>query len=194
MSRRTELLLVRHAPSAATRRFAFPADEPLDEGGRRQAAALAGRLDAEAAVTSPARRCRETARLAGFADARPEPGLAELDFGSWAGRDPRQLGREVPEALAAWYRDPGSAPHGGERLTDLAERVVAALDGLRDAGRTVVVTHGGPIKVAVLAALQAPLEAIWHVDVSPCAVTELHARPGGGWTLRTCNVPAEVAR
>lgn len=186
-----QVLLVRHAPSAASRRSAFPADEPLDGQGRRQAAALSGRLDAGAAVTSPARRCRETARLAGFPDARPDPGFAELDFGSWAGRDPRDLGREAPADLEAWYRDPTSAPHGGERLTDLAERVTAALDGLRDAGRTVVLTHGGPIRVAVLAALRAPLEAVWHVDVTPCAVTRLHARPGGGWTLRACNVPVE---
>lgn len=187
---RAAVLLVRHAPSSATRGGCFPADEPLDEGGRRDAAALAGRLEAARAVTSPTRRCRETARLAGFDRARAEAGFAELDFGRWAGRDPRAIAREDPQALDAWYRDPASAPHGGEGLTQLAARVADALAALRDAGRTTVFTHGGPVKVAVLLALGAPLTAIWHVDVTPCRVTELHARPDGGWTLTACNVPA----
>ena len=36
------LLLVRHAPTSATRASAFPADEALDERGREQAAASRG--------------------------------------------------------------------------------------------------------------------------------------------------------
>lgn len=190
MSARAAVLLVRHAPSAATRGFRFPDDEPLDERGRGDARALDGVLRANEAVTSPARRCRETAQLAGFPDASSEPGFAELDFGDWAGRDPHELGRESPQALDAWYRDPVSAPHGGEGLDDLAARVRAALEQLRDHRRTVVFTHGGPIKVALLTALDAPLTAIWNLDVAPCSVSELHARPDGGWTLTACNVPA----
>jgi broad specificity phosphatase PhoE len=190
MSARTAVLLVRHAPSAATRGFRFPADEPLDEHGRSDARALQGLLRAKEAVTSPAARCRQTAELAGFAEARPDAGFAELDFGVWAGRDPHEVGRQDPHAMEAWYRDPTSAPHGGEGLSDLAARVRASLEGLRDRPHTAVFTHGGPIKVAVLTALGAPLSAVWNVDVAPCSVTELHARPEGGWTLTSCNVPS----
>jgi broad specificity phosphatase PhoE len=189
MSARTAVLLVRHAPSAATRGFRFPADEPLDELGRGDARALKGLLRAKQAVTSPATRCRETAELAGFAEARPDAGFAELDFGAWTGRDLQEVGRQDPQAVEAWYRDPTSAPHRGEGLADLAARVRVSLEELRDRPRTVVFTHGGPIRVAVLTALGAPLSAIWNVDVAPCSVTELHARPEGGWTLTSCNVP-----
>jgi broad specificity phosphatase PhoE len=189
MSSRTAVLLVRHAPSSATRGFTFPTDEPLDERGRDDARTLAGRLRASVAVTSPAARCRETSALAGFPEARQDAGFAELDFGTWAGRDPHEVGREDPDALEAWYRDPVSAPHGGEGLEDLAARVRASLERLRIGPRTVVFTHGGPIKVAVLTALGAPLSAVWNLDVAPCSVTELHARPEGGWTLTSCNVP-----
>jgi broad specificity phosphatase PhoE len=190
MRSRAAVLLVRHAPSEATRGFRFPADEPLDDGGRTEAAALAGLLRADAAVTSPAVRCRETARLAGFAAARIDPGFAELDFGRWAGRDPHEVGRETPLDLERWYGEPTSAPHGGEGLEDLAGRLRGSLHRLRGGRRTVVFTHGGPIKVATLMALGAPLTAVWNLDVAPCSITELRARPDGGWTLTSCNVPA----
>lgn len=190
MTRRAAVLLIRHAATASTRRFRFPADEPLDDGGRADAAALAGALRADHAVSSPAGRCRETARLAGYADHTVDPDLAELDFGTWAGRDPHEIGRDDPAALERWYADPTGAPPGGEALEALAVRVDAALARLRDRPEvtTAVFTHGGPIKVAVLRALGAPLTSVWQVDVAPCRVTVLHARPGGGWTLVGANV------
>ncbi len=189
MSHRTSLLLIRHAPSHATRRFRFPADEPLDEDGRSTAASLAGSIVADHAVTSPRLRCRETAVLAGYADAEVDPDLAELDFGSWAGRDPHQLGRDAPAELEAWYADPDTAPHGGETLDQLAVRLTGALERLRHRpGVTAVFTHGGPIKLAIVQALQAPTTAMWRVEVAPCSITELHPHPDGGWTLVRANV------
>lgn len=191
MNERTTLLLVRHAPTPVTREFRFPDDEELDDHGRRAAAALTGRLRAAQAVTSPARRCRETAAIAGFPEATVDPDLAELDFGRWAGQDPHELWERDRERLEAWYADPASdAPDGGERFDALQRRVAAALERLVATGsRTVVFTHGGPIKAAVLHALDSPPASMWRLDVAPCSVTELHARPGGGFTVIRCNVP-----
>lgn len=189
VSRRPSLLLIRHAPSTATRRFLFPSDEPLDDAGRRAAEALVGQLRCDAAATSPALRCRETASLAGFPDAEVDPDLAELDFGEWAGRDPHDIARESPSELEGWYADPNTAPHGGETLDALGDRLARALGRLRDReGTTAVFTHGGPIKLAILQALEAPTSSMWRVDVAPCSLTELHARPHGGWTLVRSNV------
>lgn len=178
------LLLIRHAPSAATRGFRFPGDEPLDEAGRRAAEAFAGTVCADRAVTSPLRRCRETAALAGFPDASVDPDLAELDFGRWAGRDPHEISRTDPAELEAWYADPRTAPHGGETLAQLTDRITAALDRLRNHhGVTAVFTHGGPIKVAILAATSAPLSSIWDIEVAPLSVTPLRPRRAGGWEI-----------
>jgi broad specificity phosphatase PhoE len=194
VTRPARILLVRHAPTPATRRHAFPCDEPLDDRGREAAARLAGHLGADRVVSSPALRCRETAAAVGLAAPVLDPRWAELDFGRWAGRTLDEVASSDPAGLEAWLRDPSVAPPGGESLPAVRERVTAAMTELAaGGGTTVVVTSGGPVKIAVLTALAAPSASLWNVDVAPCSVTTLHARPDGGWTLRSLNEPVPSA-
>lgn len=185
----TRLTLVRHAPSQATRRSAFPLDEPLDARGLDEARALAthlGRFDA--AWSSPAARARQTADALGLT-ASLAAELDECDFGSWRGRTLADLHAEDPAAVAAWMEDPAAAPHGGESLLALLERVRGWLDARADDGsRTVAVTHAGVIRAAVVCALDAPPPAFWRVDVAPLSRTVLHAHEGR-WTVRGVNLP-----
>ncbi|WP_168801492.1 histidine phosphatase family protein [Glycomyces buryatensis] len=186
----SKLTLIRHALTAATRRHAFPRDEPLDEAGEAQAAALRGKLEADHAVTAPARRCRRTAELAGFA-AAPDPRWSELDFGDWSGATLKEIGERDPDGLTTWLADPESAPPGGESLGDLNKRVREAMAELDvPGGDTVVFTSGGPIKAALVAALDAPETAFWRLDVAPCSVTVLYGRDGT-WTVRRVNADPE---
>lgn len=184
---------MRHAPTAATRTHAFPADESLDERGLAAAAELVVPARAEV-VCSPARRCRETSEAAGLAIDSVEPAIAECDFGSWCGRRLDELVAERPDATRLWMTDPGSAPHGGESLLDFAARVTAwlARQMERD-GSCVAITHGGVVKAAVVDALGAPIEAFWRVDCSPLSATELHA-DGGRWRLSSVNVRPRAPR
>lgn len=196
MTRPARVLLVRHAPTAATRRHAFPADEPLDARGLDLARSLRGRIEAHRVVAAPSARCRQTATA--LAPSAPEVKIdarwSELDFGAWAGRTMQQVWDDDPTALQDWFDDPTVAPTVGESLDQLAIRVAAALDDLRAPDTTsVVVTSAGPVKVAVLQALGAPLARVWHVDVAPCSMTTLHARPYGGWTVRGVNATSETA-
>jgi broad specificity phosphatase PhoE len=182
------LLLVRHAHTSATRSFAFPADEPLDERGRADAAALGAavpeRFDV---ICSPALRCRETATAAGLEPTAVDPELAECDFGSWTGKTLEQISLEQADAVAAWMTDPAARPHGGESLKDFAGRVAGWLEGQATLdGGAVAITHGGVVKAAVIHALRAPLESFWRVDAAPLAITELHARDGR-WTVTRVN-------
>jgi broad specificity phosphatase PhoE len=186
------LLLVRHAPTTATRAAAFPADEPLDERGRDAAATLGAALPARCeALSSPALRCVQTAAAAGLDSPRLEPSLVECDFGAWAGR----ALADVDEADAgAWMADPAATPHGGESLLAFTARVGRWLDeqaGLD--GRAVAITHGGVVKAAVVHALGAPHEAFWRIDVSPLSITELHAHDGR-WTVSRVNAMSSSGR
>ena len=181
------LLLVRHATTDAVRRAAFPVDEPLDERGRAGARELGRRLGrVDEAYSSASRRARETALAAGL-DARTDEALAECDFGRWHGRELATLHESEPEGVAAWLRDPHSAPHGGESLAALCQRLARWLDEQAErSGSAVAVTHGGPLRAAVVHALGAPLDAFWRLDAAPLAITELHAHDGR-WTLTRLN-------
>jgi broad specificity phosphatase PhoE len=186
------LLLVRHASTAATRSAAFPADEEIDERGARDAAGLAKAVPTGCeVVSSPARRCLQTAEAADL-QATIEPRLAECDFGAWAGRSLEQIHSERADDAVRWITDPDAAPHGGESLRGFAGRVSGWLDEQREGdGYLVAITHGGVIKAAVVQALGAPLESFWRVDASPLAITELHAH-GDRWTLTRVNCRRNV--
>ncbi|HEX6910165.1 MAG TPA: histidine phosphatase family protein, partial [Longimicrobium sp.] len=91
----TVLYLVRHGETAWNRtgRLQGSRDLPLNEAGRRQAAALAEHFRARsisAAYSSPLRRARETAGaiLAGRdVPVQVLPDLAEMRCGAWEGLD-----------------------------------------------------------------------------------------------------------
>jgi broad specificity phosphatase PhoE len=186
----TRLTLIRHAPSAATRRSAFPLDERLDARALEEARALAPRLDrADAAWTGPSARARQTAEALGL-DATVAPELDECNFGAWAGRTLAELDDEDPVAVAAWIEDPAAAPHGGESLLALLDRVGGWLSSrAADGQRVVAVTHAGVIRAALVRALDAPVQAFWRFDVAPLSRTVLHAHDGR-WTVRGVNLPA----
>lgn len=144
-----------------------------------------------AAICSPALRARETAAAAGL-DATVEPALCECDFGAWAGRSLQDVHAAEPDAVAAWMTDPDACPHRGESLSALIARVAGWMDAQAALdGRAIVVTHGGVVRAAVVHALRAPAPSAWRIDVSPLAVTELHARDGR-WTVTRVNAAVVV--
>jgi broad specificity phosphatase PhoE len=177
------LLLVRHAPTSATRQAAFPGDEPVDAVPPGSLAAVSAALAVEAeaeAISSPALRCRQTAGALGL-HPRCEPRIAECDFGDWAGRS---LSQVDTVAAGQWMTDPDARPHGGESLTDFAGRVAGWLDAqAADDGCTVAITHAGVIKAAVVHTLGAPVMACWRIAIAPLSVTELTAHDGA-WMLQ----------
>ncbi|MFY9768322.1 MAG: histidine phosphatase family protein [Mycobacterium sp.] len=177
------LTLMSHAMTDAMAAGRFPADEPLNEGGRRQAGAAAG-LDLNRAtrqLAAPERRARQTAELLGL-QAAVEPRLADLDYGRWRGEALVGVG---PEQLEAWQADQGQPPPGGESIVALIDRVARWLDSLTfNALRTVAVTHPAVIRAAIVAILDAPPKSFWRIDIAPLSRTVLHFR-GQAWTLRS---------
>jgi broad specificity phosphatase PhoE len=174
--------LVSHAMTDAMAAGRFPADEPLNRIGRRQAKAAA-RLDINGSIrqlAGPEERARQTAQLLGL-HATTEPRLADLGCGAWCGQT---LGAVGPADLEMWLTDPARAPHGGESIVDLIERVAGWLASLtHDASPTVAVTHPAVVRAAILGALDMPPKSFWRIDIAPVSRTVLHFRKGN-WTLR----------
>jgi broad specificity phosphatase PhoE len=179
----TRVRLVCHASTSAVRTAAFPADEQLEPQGRKKLAIVQRCLrHADRCWSSPALRAIQTAEALQL-DAIVEPMLRECDYGRWSGRSFDEVRAQEPEALAEWLRDPEAAPHGGESIVGLIERIAAWLEtqnGMR--GKTVAVTHASVIRAAIVHAIEANPRSFWRIDVAPLSVTALSGN-GGRWTL-----------
>ena len=126
-------------------------------------------------VSSPARRCVQTARalFPGVA-IETDDRLIEQDFGRFDGAplaDLPDLGPLSGEALA------GQAWEGGESFTALCARVAPALDALAGRGPVVIVAHAGTVRAA-LAMVTGPGPAL-AFSVAPLSLTRLSPYPGG---------------
>lgn len=166
----------------------FAAADGLDERGQAEAAALGSVLPRhDRCLVAPGRAALETASLAGCASITPDPALADCDYGRWTGLSLEDVSRDDPEAFEAWLTDPDATPHGGESVRALVTRVGSWLEQQAEQeGRTVAVGCGAVVRAAVVSVLAAPVEAMWRIDISPAAVTELHARDGR-WTVSRVN-------
>ena len=151
----TRLLLARHGETDWNRvgRWQGQADPPLNERGRRQAAELAGRLAGDgidAVYSSDLARASQTARVVADRlglDVVQDPGLREIDVGSWSGLTRAEVEQRFPVGYARWLG--GEIGHDGETREQLASRVIDAARTIagRHEGETVLlVTHGGVIR------------------------------------------------
>ncbi|MDT7843148.1 histidine phosphatase family protein [Streptomyces justiciae] len=183
----SRVMLISPAISEALRQARFDDGCPLDASGLRSAKAAAGTLPtAHRVCSSPTLRCRETAGALGL-DALDAPELAALDTGRWRGSTLAEVGAAEPEALTRWLSDPEAAPHGGESVAALCERVGAWLDRLAEVDsesvRTIAVAEPEIVRAALLHALGAPRSAFWRTDVPPLTAVELSGR-AGRWNVR----------
>ena len=187
-----DVLLVRHAETAWTgRRYCGRSDPPLTDLGVVAANRLAATLAPTLApgiriVSSPARRARQTAGAiaAAIAPASIEIDArwAEVDFGIAEGLTYEELEHVAPVLAAALLAGEVEIDWpGGETAPSLATRVEAAWRDVAASGaRTLVVSHGGPLRRAI--ALATGLDPRF-VEV-----------PGPATTWRMTDRPAAAAR
>ena len=182
------LLLIRHAPSEPQGRLYGRVDVPARIEGELGVAALRELLrGVEHRVSSPARRCRETAAAlwpGGQVDL--DERLWEQDFGAWDGKpfsDIPDLGPLPPEQLAA------HRPPGGESFDDLVRRAAPALREIAEQhadAPVAVIAHAGTIRAALAMALGANGPALGF-EIAPLSVTRLRLLPSGDFTITCTN-------
>ncbi|MDH6541048.1 broad specificity phosphatase PhoE [Streptomyces sp. SPB4] len=202
MSGVTTLVLLRHGATLLTpgRRISGSggSDPGLSPAGRHQARAtaeaLARRGGIEAVVTSPMRRCRETAQAVAARlglGVRIEQDLREADFGAWEGLTFAEVRERHPQDLDAWFASPDSPPTGtDETVRDVARRTAAVRDGLlaRYPGAAVlVVSHVVPLRSLLRLALQAPPHSLFRMELAAASLSTVTYDGSGTATVHALN-------
>jgi probable phosphoglycerate mutase len=137
-------------------------------------------LDAAGLYVSPAVRTRQTASPVTESlglEPMVHDSLRERGFGIWEGLTFQEIEERYPEGLKLWKQNPiGYSPEGGESIVDVERRVAKAFAELIEAHsmkKIVVVTHMGPIRVAISRALEIPLKNYRHLCVPTGSATRL---------------------
>lgn len=143
-----EVWLVRHGETEWSRDHLHTSvtDLPLTDVGERAAERLRGVLAEQRfdlVLTSPRRRARDTARLAGFPDAETDEDLVEWAYGDYEGVSTAEIRETVPGWTVWTHPSPG-----GETAAQVGERLDRVVARLRSAGgRTLVFGHGHALRV-----------------------------------------------
>jgi broad specificity phosphatase PhoE len=180
----TRLILIRHGVTADTTAKRFSgglsgANPPLSDEGRSQigqAMSLVGQVDA--IITSPVLRARQSAELLASAiglDIVEQPGLAEMDFGRWEGREMAEVMKSEQQQFFDFFSST-DRPAGGtgdslrsaqERVREVRDEIVASYQGRRVA----VFSHVTPIKILIADAIGAPLDSVYRTNLAPAGVS-----------------------
>lgn len=201
----TRLILVRHGEAEGNRelRYLGVSDVPLTAHGLAQADRLAeavAALSPTALYTSPLQRARQTASAISTAThlpPHPLDALREMDFGAWERLSRAEAAARNPELLAAWEGGADWAPPDGESLTQVGARITTCAELLtaRHPGQTIaLVSHVGPIKALVCAALElSPVGArhMW-LDTASLSLVEWRAGHPTSGVLRLFNATTHL--
>jgi probable phosphoglycerate mutase len=203
----TRLILLRHGETGlnAQRRYSGRDDVPLSDRGWEQAEALGRRVaglvpSVAAVVSSPLRRCTDTADAVAAANGDPpvvtERDLIECDFGQWEGRTLAEVREQWPDETAAWLTSTSAAPPGGESLQQVAKRVRRAVSTLRESYpgvAVVVVSHVWPLKVMLRDALAAGDPFLHRLLLGPASLSLVDSYSDGTIAVHTVNDTSHVA-
>jgi alpha-ribazole phosphatase len=142
--------------------------------------AVAGRGPWRSVVSSPLKRCADFAHVLAERLNAPltiDPRLREMDFGEWENCNSAELLQRDAAALTRFWTDPWNCPPPrGEALSAVRQRV---LDAWRDVVAletpTLVITHGGPIRIILCHVLDHPIEKLMEIEVPYAALRRAHA-------------------
>ncbi len=180
----TQLYLIRHAPVIADGLVYGRRDLPADCGNAARFASLRASLpDMDLVLSSPAKRCLQTAQMV-WPKVKPrvEDALWEQSFGDWEGipfADIPDHGQLDGAELAAF------TPPNGESFDDVCART-AAIMGTLPAGRVAVVAHAGVIRAALSQALGGVPSAL-RFEIANLSLTSILILPERQYVVREVN-------
>jgi broad specificity phosphatase PhoE len=194
------LVFVRHGVTEWNRegRWQGRLDPPLSDRGRREARMVAERLAADPdlrparILSSTLARAAETAAIIGASvgiAVEPDPRLVEIGAGEWEGRTHAELAASDGERYRAWRTTPGYGPPGGEPISEATERVRALLAEVVTGTTwpTLLVSHGGTLRILGRLLLDLSAERAEAVDIDNASVSSAVRTDGAEWRLERWN-------
>ncbi|MBS4218248.1 histidine phosphatase family protein [Bacillus sp. FJAT-49711] len=146
-------------------------DSELTKNGIRNAKLLGERLkdvDFQAIYSSPSKRTQSTSALIRGNRDIPilfDENLREIHMGDWEGKTRVFLEENDASNFHAFWNTPHLyVPTKGEQFIDLQERVLKAIDGIKqsnESGNVLIVTHTAVIKVLLAYFKKLPMENLW---------------------------------
>jgi broad specificity phosphatase PhoE len=174
----TRLFLVRHGETEWSRsgQHTSITDLPLTENGKKLASAIKGHLspqDFQLIFSSPRRRARETAELAGFVgpyEPQTDNDLAEWFYGDYEGKTSPEIWKTVP----GWTIWNGEVP-GGETAAEVATRLDRVVARIRGSGvdQAICFGHGHALRALTMRWLGFDLKLGVHFPLDTGTVSVL---------------------
>jgi probable phosphomutase (TIGR03848 family) len=206
----TTVLLIRHGRTSANTAGVLvgrTSGVGLDDAGVQQVAELAIRLSGvplRAVVTSPLRRCRQTAQavLSAQSDGcalAVEQGLVECAYGEWTGRPLRELSKD--KLWNAVQHQPSAVRFpGGESMSEMSARAISAVRGWDaqiaaehgDHAVWAAVSHGDIIKAILADALGMHLDSFQRIVVDPASISIIRYTAARPYLITANSTPVDL--
>ena len=190
----TRLFLVRHGETEWSKagRHTSITDLELTPRGEDQARALRGHLDPHVfgmILSSPRRRARATAELAGFAgpyEPQIDDDLAEWSYGDYEGR----TSDEIDDTVPGWTIWSGPVP-GGETAGEVAIRLDRVVDRVRRSNveQAICFAHGHALRALAMRWLEFDLRLGVHFPLDTSTISVLGEEKGQPAIQRWNSVP-----
>jgi alpha-ribazole phosphatase len=180
MNEFVDIALLRHGETEGGARYCGHTDSALTPMGWEQmSAAVDDEFRWGCVVSSPLKRCADFARSVAQRHAvslRIDDRLREMHFGEWENCSALDIMQTERETLERFWRNPlVQAPPRGEPLSDVCTRVLQAWRDIVSTRRpTLVITHGGPIRVILSHERKTPMEQLLQIDVAHASLWHLY--------------------
>jgi probable phosphomutase (TIGR03848 family) len=207
----TTVLLIRHGRTTANTSGVLAGRSSgveLDEVGAKQASVAGERIapiPLRALVSSPLRRCRQTAHALQAArtdglGTTIEQGLTECGYGEWTGRSLKDLSKE--KLWQTVQQQPSAVRFpGGESMVEMASRAVGSIRGwdsrlteeFGDGAVWAAVSHGDVIKAILADALGLHLDGFQRIMVDPASISVIRYTSTRPYVVTMNSTSAELS-
>ena len=149
----TIINLLRHGETSGGNVYRGITNQPLTKKGWQQMRnAVEDQSHWQQIVSSPLLRCAEFSEYISKQLNIPlslDERLQEINFGDWENRTAEDIYEQTPDQLTRFWGNPlEHSPPNGEQLHSMQRRVLSAYRSIIDSEkRTLVITHGGPIRI-----------------------------------------------